>query len=46
MRDDRSAGRTNEPWKRSGPLRKKIEDNPADPKHIVTVHRLGYKLVG
>jgi DNA-binding response OmpR family regulator len=27
-------------------LRKKIEDNPADPKHIITVHRLGYKLVG
>jgi DNA-binding response OmpR family regulator len=27
-------------------LRKKIEDNPADPKHIVTVHRLGYKLTG
>jgi len=27
-------------------LRKKIEDNPADPKHVVTVHRLGYKMVG
>ena len=27
-------------------LRKKIEDNPADPKHLVTVHRLGYKLTG
>ncbi|HEX3530719.1 MAG TPA: response regulator transcription factor [Thermoanaerobaculia bacterium] len=27
-------------------LRKKIEDNPADPKHVVTVHRLGYKLIG
>ena len=27
-------------------LRKKIEDNPSDPKHIVTVHRLGYKLTG
>jgi DNA-binding response OmpR family regulator len=27
-------------------LRKKIEDNPADPRHIVTVHRLGYKLTG
>jgi len=27
-------------------LRKKIEDNPADPKHIVTVHRLGYKFTG
>jgi DNA-binding response OmpR family regulator len=27
-------------------LRKKIEDNPADPKHIITVHRLGYKLTG
>ena len=27
-------------------LRKKIEDNPADPKHIVTVHRVGYKFTG
>jgi len=27
-------------------LRKKIEDNPADPKHVITVHRLGYKFVG
>lgn len=27
-------------------LRKKIEDNPSDPKHIVTVHRLGYKFMG
>ena len=27
-------------------LRKKIEDDPADPKHIVTVHRLGYKFTG
>ena len=27
-------------------LRKKIEDDPADPKHIVTVHRLGYKFLG
>jgi len=27
-------------------LRKKIEDLPADPKHIVTVHRLGYKFTG
>ena len=24
-------------------LRKKIEDDPGDPRHIVTVHRLGYK---
>ena len=24
-------------------LRKKVEDDPADPKHIITVHRLGYK---
>jgi len=27
-------------------LRKKIEDNPADPKHVITVHRLGYKFTG
>jgi DNA-binding response OmpR family regulator len=25
-------------------LRKKIEDDPGDPKHLITVHRLGYKL--
>jgi DNA-binding response OmpR family regulator len=27
-------------------LRKKIEDDPADPRHIVTVHRIGYKFTG
>jgi len=27
-------------------LRRKLEDNPADPRHIVTVHRIGYKFVG
>ena len=27
-------------------LRKKIEDRPADPVHIVTVHRVGYKFTG
>jgi two-component system alkaline phosphatase synthesis response regulator PhoP len=27
-------------------LRKKIEDDPSDPKYLITVHRLGYKLVG
>ena len=27
-------------------LRKKIEDNPADPRLIATVHRLGYKFLG
>ena len=27
-------------------LRKKIEDTPADPKWIVTVHRIGYKFTG
>jgi DNA-binding response OmpR family regulator len=27
-------------------LRKKIEDDPADPKFIVTVHRMGYKFTG
>jgi two-component system alkaline phosphatase synthesis response regulator PhoP len=26
-------------------LRKKIEDDPSDPVHLITVHRLGYKLV-
>jgi DNA-binding response OmpR family regulator len=27
-------------------LRKKVEDDPADPKFIVTVHRMGYKFNG
>ncbi|MCS7023919.1 MAG: response regulator transcription factor [Bryobacteraceae bacterium] len=27
-------------------LRQKIEDSPAHPKYLVTVHRLGYKFVG
>ena len=27
-------------------LRKKIEDDPSDPTHLITVHRLGYKFVG
>jgi two-component system alkaline phosphatase synthesis response regulator PhoP len=27
-------------------LRKKIEDDPSDPRHIVTVHRAGYKFLG
>jgi DNA-binding response OmpR family regulator len=27
-------------------LRKKIEDTPADPEYIVTVHRVGYKFAG
>jgi two-component system, OmpR family, alkaline phosphatase synthesis response regulator PhoP len=27
-------------------LRQKIEPNPAHPRHVVTVHRLGYKLAG
>ena len=27
-------------------LRKKIEDNPADPKLIITVHRIGYRFLG
>ena len=26
-------------------LRHKIEDNPGDPRHIVTVHRAGYKFI-
>ncbi len=27
-------------------LRKKVEETPADPRHIITVHRLGYKFLG
>jgi len=27
-------------------LRKKLEDDAADPRHIVTVHRMGYKFIG
>ncbi len=27
-------------------LRKKLEDTPADPQYIVTVHRVGYKFTG
>jgi DNA-binding response OmpR family regulator len=27
-------------------LRKKIEDDPTDPKYLITVHRVGYKFVG
>ena len=27
-------------------LRKKIEDDPANPRHLITVHRLGYKFTG
>jgi two-component system alkaline phosphatase synthesis response regulator PhoP len=27
-------------------LRKKIEDDPHDPQHLVTVHRVGYKFTG
>ena len=27
-------------------LRKKIEDDPSDPQHLITVHRVGYKFVG
>jgi DNA-binding response OmpR family regulator len=26
-------------------LRQKIEDHPADPQHIITVHRVGYRFV-
>ena len=26
-------------------LRQKIEDLPAEPKHLITVHRVGYKFV-
>jgi two-component system alkaline phosphatase synthesis response regulator PhoP len=26
-------------------LRKKLEDSPADPRHLLTVHRVGYKFV-
>jgi DNA-binding response OmpR family regulator len=27
-------------------LRQKIEDSPADPRYIITVHRVGYKFTG
>ncbi len=27
-------------------LRQKLEDNPAKPEYIVTVHRMGYKFTG
>jgi DNA-binding response OmpR family regulator len=27
-------------------LRQKIEDTPGDPRHIITVHRVGYKFTG
>lgn len=27
-------------------LRQKIEENPAEPRHIITVHRMGYKFLG
>lgn len=27
-------------------LRQKIEENPAEPQHIITVHRVGYKFLG
>jgi len=27
-------------------LRKKIEDNPSDPRFIITVHRIGYRFLG
>ena len=27
-------------------LRKKIEERPSDPQHLITVHRVGYKFIG
>ncbi len=27
-----------------GELRRKLEDDPANPRHILTVHKVGYKL--
>ncbi|MFN8001219.1 MAG: helix-turn-helix domain-containing protein [Acidobacteriota bacterium] len=29
----------------TSPLRQKVEDTASDPKHIITVHRVGYKFV-
>jgi DNA-binding response OmpR family regulator len=26
-------------------LRKKIENNPAEPKHLITLHKVGYKFI-
>jgi DNA-binding response OmpR family regulator len=26
-------------------LRKKIEDDPSDPKHLITMHKTGYKFI-
>jgi len=46
-----AAGREWTPYDRSvdvliGKLRQKIEDDPPEPRHLLTVHGMGYKFIG